>query len=222
MIFDNYQYLIMEQVEAPGNSGDSAAETGRYVTLKAVIGEKVIIDLSHFITEKGILRHPDSPWRENDISSDQVAPLLAAASLIQPEIADKIMKQLENGHTGNGDLISLGLRGQIRRAQDKHFLGFSDLPMLGQALLFKLPFRYSESKHWLEGNDDSSGDYLNFVNSLAFAKAKGKLSLSQKLSMKLISKQKCLDKVKHYYRNEPHAGFLIDLYSKALELIYVS
>lgn len=224
MIQDNYGYIEMEQdpVGDPGRTGDSLAETSRYVTIAYVIGDDPKINLVHFVTDKGCLRHPNSPWREEDCSGDQSFPLIAASCLTQPELCSKVIKQIRDSgnRTGNGDLITPGMRGQIRRAENKKLLAISDIPLLIQALLFKVPFRWSDSKKRLESSKEASGDYLNFINALAFAKAKGKITLPMKLAMKLISKQKCLDMVVHYYRNEQNSQGLIDLYKKALDNIY--
>ena len=224
MIQDNYGYIEMEQdpVGNPGRTGDSLAETSRYVSIAYVIGDNPKINLAYFVTDKGCLRHPDSPWREDDCSGDQVFPLIAASALTQPELLAKVLKQIKDAgyKTGNGDFITPGMLGQIRRAEDKKFLAISDIPLVIQAVLFKIPFRWSDSKKKFESNDDSSGDYLNFINTLAFAKAKGNISLPMKLAMKLISKEKCLEKVKHYYRNEPNSQGLVELYEKSLGKIY--
>ncbi len=220
MYLDSQNLIVMEQSGLPGGYGDSASETGRYVTLLAVIGDKIIIDLSPFITDKGILRHPESPWKEDDISSDQVSPLLAAASINQLYISDRIISLIRNNdnRTGNGDLISFGMWAQLRRAEKASNLWFSDLALLGQVLMFKIPFRWSDSKQKFEKNTNSS-DYLNFVNSLAFAKIKGD-TLSSKLAKWLTSKDIVLQKVKDYYNPEPNSEWLLKKYEQALDRIY--
>lgn len=222
MFFESvYNYIEMHEAR-PGSIGDSCAETSRFVTISIVSGVNPNIDLKAFVTEKGPLRHPDTIWREDDTSGDQVFPLIAASCLTQPELCSKIIKQIKDAgyKTGNGDFITPGMLGQIRRAENKKLLAISDIPLLIQALLFKVPFRWSDSKKKFESSEGSSGDYLNFINAIAFAKAKGNITLPMKLTMKLISKEKCLEMVKHYYRNEQESQFLIDLYSKALDVIY--
>lgn len=225
MYIDNYKTIVMEQNPAgsPGNLGDSCAESSRVATLKFVLKQDSGINLTVFITDNGIIRHPDSPWRENDTSGDQVYPLIAAASLSQPELAKTIVQKLSDAgnKTGNGDRLSPGMYGQIYRAQNKPNLWISDLPVLAQALIFKLPYRWSDSKKTLEKTSGSSGDYLNFVNALAFAKAKNNITWPMKLAMKLINKELVLQKVKDYYQIEPNSKWLIDLYTEALGIIYV-
>lgn len=222
MYLDNSGYVVMEEVGAPGNTGDSAAESGRLYTLRAVLGDKVVVDLSGFITEKGLLRHPESPWREDDMSSDQISPLITAAFLQDPKSLEPILTHIRKNHyrTGNGNLITPGLYANIRRAENRRMLWLSDLAVLGQTLIFKLPIRWSDSKKWFEKNNESSADYLNWINNIAFAKAKGKLTWPLKLSLVLIPKDKVLEKIKHYYKNEPHSDWVINLYEKVIEDLY--
>lgn len=220
MYLDQQNLIVMEQSGLPGGYGDSASETGRYVTLLGVIGDKTFINLGPFVTDKGILRHPLSPWRENDSSSDQVSPLIVGASVSgQFILEDKILK-FTKYKTGNGDFITLGLLANKRRAQYKHFLWISDLAILAQALVFKLPYRWSDSKKTLEKNTNTS-DYLNFINNLAFAKVKKNITWPLKLAMKLTPKEKVLEAIKSYYKSEPNSQWLIDIYIKALEVLYV-
>lgn len=223
MYIDSYQLIVMEQSGFPGGWGDSAAESSRYVILATINGEKVNINLKQLVTETGVLRHPLSPWRENDTSSDQVVPLLAATSLLQPELASVIIKQIKTAgyKTGNGDLISTGLLENMRRAEKKHFLWISDLAILGQALIFQLPFRWSDSKRFFELSSGSSSDYLNFTTDLAFAKITNTETIPIKLAKLLIvSKEKILSEVNSYYAAEPNHSMIIEEYTKALERIY--
>lgn len=220
MILDEQNYIIMEQSGLPGGYGDSCAETSRYITLLAVIDEKVIIDLSGFVTDKGILRHPKSPWREDDTSLDQMYPLLAAASLTEDtkELRHEIDEYItgNRGRTYNDKILTLGMNAQIDRSRGKPGL---DLALIGQALLFKIPFRWSDSKKKFEKNTDSS-DYLNFVNGLAFAHLKHP-TWASKVAKLLTNKDKVLQKIKDYYSPEPNSEWLIKIYEKALGIIYV-
>lgn len=224
MFFDsNYGYIELNQTDRPGSIGDSLAYTSQYITIAYVagkLGDK--INLFAFVSEKGPLRHPDSPWRENDTSGDQVYPLIAASALTQPVLSYRVIKQIKDAgyRTGNGDKIPPGMYGQIRRAQRKNALWVSDLPIFIQALFFKIPIRWSDSKKWFEKSEGSSSDYLNFINALAFAKAEDNITWPMKLAMKLIPKQKVLEKVKDYFKPEPNVQWLLDLYKEALEVIY--
>lgn len=218
MLLDAFGFIVMEQNGFPGNIGDSAAETGRYITMS-----KVKIDLSPLVTDKGVLRHPTSPWREDDTSSDQVAPLIAAASIIGAnDVADTIIRQIRNGgyKTGNRQLISPGLYANIRRHEDSMLLGLSDLAILGQALLFKFPYRWSDSKKTFESSANSSADYLNFVNALIFAKAKNSFTLTLKLTVLITSGQIVIDKIRSYYASEPNSAWIIKLYEENIKMIY--
>lgn len=222
MVFDNYGYIVMEQSGLPGGYGDSCAETSRYVTLKAVIGDQVVINLVSFVTDQGVLRHPLSPWREDDTSLDQMYPLLAATTLTNKELRNKVDGFITDysGKTYNGKIVNFGMQAQVARSRDEKHLWINDLSILGQALIFKLPYRWSDSKKWFEKNDSTS-DYLNFVNGIAFAKVKNNETWPIKLAKKLIKKETVLEKVKSYYQPEPNSQWLVDLYSKALEVIYV-
>lgn len=224
MFFDKeYGYIELEQCARPGSIGDSLAETSRYITLMYLLDIPYnSIDLSNFITDKGILRHPDSPWRENDTSGDQIYPLIAASSLIHPEITDMVIEQIKHNRykTGNGDFISPGMFTQIRRAEHKHFLFVSDLFLLAQAIILKLPFRWSDSKKSFESSKNSSGDYLNFINGLAFAKAKNNTTFPLKLAKKLIKKDTLKQKVQDYYKIEPNSQWIINIYNNTIDRIY--
>lgn len=222
MKFDNNNLIVLEQCEFPGNIGDSCAETARYQILAAFFDHKQVVNLSAFITDKGVIRHPDSPWREDDTSGDQVAPLLAACSVFQPELADKVCGQLiaNKYRTGNDKLISPGLAALMRKHKNKSFQWFFDLSIVGQALLFKLPIRWSDDKKRLELSNDSSADYLNFVNYLAYSLLKEKMTWPCRLAMKLVSKELVLQKVQDYYKPEPNSSWLINLYKEAIDVLW--
>lgn len=222
MMIDTYGYVIMEQSPLPGGYGDSCAETGRYAVLAYINGTKLDIKFNSFVTDIGVLRHPDSPWREDDTSGDQVSPLIAATALIQPVLGYRVIKQIEDAgyKTGNGDLLSPGIYAQMRRAQRKSFLWLSDLALVGQALLLKLPIRWSDSKRWFESTSGSSCDYLNLVNNLAFARAMESWTWPCWLATKLISQELALSKAKDYYEPEPNNGMILEQYAEAIPKIW--
>jgi hypothetical protein len=221
MVLDNYRFIKMEQCLWPGSTGDSCAETGRYITLSYLIGEDPEINLFPFMTDKGFLRHPETLWREDDFTSDQMAPFLSAASLTQPLLAGIAVNRIKNAgwKTGNGDYITPGLLASIKRVQNSKIQWIYDLAFLGQALIFKLPIRWSDSKRWFERSEGSSADYLNFLNGIAFAKAKKKLTWPMKLALKLTGKAKIMSKVEDYYFVEPNSQWILDIYKKALEVL---
>lgn len=221
MLLDAYLLISMDE-SFPGSIGDSCAESSRYAVIAHVNSKQPKLGLQYLVTDKGLVRHPDSPWREDDTSGDQAFPFIAAADLTQPELAKKVIQQTKDAgyRTGNGDLISPGMYGQIRRAENKSMLWLSDLPLLAQALIFKIPFRWSDSKKAFETTADSSGDYLNFINAIAYAHAKGNITWPMRLAMRLVSKETALAKVKHYYRNEPNSQWVTDEYEKAINLIW--
>jgi hypothetical protein len=220
MFFDStYGYIELNQCERPGSIGDSLAETGRYITLAYVIGDNPQINLAPFVTDIGLLRHPDSPWRENDISSDQASPFLAAANLTQPSLADITISRIKKAgwKTGNGDYVSTGLLANIKRIEGSKIQWLYDLSFLGQAIIFKLPFRWSDSKKWFERSSGSSSDYLNFINGLLFAKVKNKFTWPCKIALKMVGKDTIIEKIHEYYKPEPNSQWLLDVYKKALE-----
>ena len=220
MILDSYGFINMEQSQAPGSIGDSAAETSRYIVLAFINGQKLDINLSYFVTDKGLLRHPLSPWREDDTSLDQMYPLVAAAALISSdELRVKIDSFISGTKTYNGKIVTLGFKAQLNRSKDNSIPWIDDLALLGQALLFKIPIRWSDSKKRPELMSSSSSDYLNYVSGLAFAKIKG-LTWPLKLARLLISKEQIMDKVEQYYAPEPNVRWLLDEYKKALKEIY--
>jgi hypothetical protein len=222
MFLDAYALIAMEQSAFPGSIGDSCSESSRYAVIAYVNGSKPNIKLGELVTDKGPIRHPSSPWREDDTSSDQVAPLIAATELVNPELAKKIIQNIKDSHyrTGNGDLISFGVLGQMRRAENKAMLWLSDLPLVFQSLIFKIPFRWSDSKKRFESSSGSSGDYLNFINALAFARAKNNVTWPMWLAMRFISKDTAKAKVADYYKPEPNSQWILDEYNTAIDKIW--
>lgn len=223
MYIDNYGTISMEQCEFPGSIGDSAAESGRYAVLAYINGNfQSGIKLQAFLTPSGVIRHPQSPWGVSDTSTDQIVPLIAASTLLEPKITDTIIQQIkDNGYkVSNGNLINPGVLANIKRHTGSTFQSVYDIAFLGQAFMFKLPFRWSESKHWFEKTEGSSSDYLNFTNGLLLAKIRGGLTFPQKLTLKLIKKEEILQKIKNYYKPEPNSEWLIKEYEQALEKLY--
>jgi hypothetical protein len=221
MHLDSQGLVVLDQDTFPGNIGDSCAETSRLVTLNSLNNEFPWTQLSAFITDKGILRYPTSPWREDDTSSDQVAPLIAACSLTQPQLTNIVIAKIVSAgyKTGNGNIISPGLLTNMKRHQKSCWQSFWDLAILGQALLFKVPVRWSDSKKWFEPSSGSSADYLNFINGLAFAKQRNWTWVCS-LCVKLVSADTALAAVQSYYKPEPNNSIILDAYAKSIQKIW--
>jgi hypothetical protein len=180
MLIDIYHTLVRENVTWPGKIGDSAAESARYEDLKMLLGDyKFELNLKAFRTELGYLRHPTAPekgqldmngfpipdsWREDDFSSDQAIPLyLAYRQAGMPE-ADEMKRRIQRAgwKTGNRKLIHPGFYAILN---DWRWL--ECLSVLVQGIIFKLPYRWSDSSKWFEKMDQSSADYLNYVHTAA-------------------------------------------------------
>lgn len=220
MILDEDNLIEMEQCSFPGNIGDSCAETSRFVILSQLVKDHNFeIDLNDFLTPIGVLRHPDSPWLENDTSFDQVMPLIIAGMLTDITVANKAKAFIKkDGYkTGNGDLVPPSYLPVIMRNSKFNFI--FDIIVILQSLLFLLPYRWSDSKKKLEPMQGSSADYLNFVMILAFAKLTNTVTLPLKIAQKLTPKDKILEKIKSYYAPEPNA-FIVSYYQEALEKIF--
>lgn len=222
MKFDKYGLIELEQCGFPGNIGDGCAEYARYATLCKFLDIPISPNLIAFITDIGVLRHPNSIWGTSDTSDDQVSPLIAAAALYQPELADKIIAQLEAAgcKSGNGQYIHLTTFAQIFRYQKYPLQWLFDMSILGQTVFMLLPFRWSDSKHWFESNKNSSSDYLNWLNFLIFAKMQS-FSWPCRLALKLISAEKTFEKIQDYYCPEPQA-WIVPMYEQAIRNLYVA
>ena len=210
--------VVLDQCGFPGNIGDSCAETSRLYVLKRFVtgqveNEKEI--LSQFITPKGIIRHPDSPWKEDDTSSDQVLPFVVAAT----KWTEPIPGCLFFSRTGNGDLVTPNLLAVQKRALGKSSW-FYDLSILGQSFIFKIPFRWNDEKKWFESSKDSSCDYLNFVMALIQSNESNSITWPIRSAIKRTSKDLVLNKIKQYYLKEPNSENLVSLYSLAIDKIW--
>lgn len=208
---DSFGCLISEQGDYPSNLGDSCAETCRALHMRHWLKAYTIIPfLSYykFITESGYVRHPNAPhdWREDDFTSDQALPLFVflKASHSEDLKLQMISRIRENNwKTGNGDLVTPIFFSLL--IESKWLLNFC---LIIQTLLFKLPFRWSDSKKKFESMENMSGDYLNFIHASAYASP---------IVRKLISQTKLKDRVRHYYKDEPNCAWLIALYDEFIE-----
>jgi len=198
MKFDELGCLIREKYEPghPANLGDSCAETARHVILS---GEPR--PLSQFVTSAGFLRHPNSIWREDDTSADQVLPLI----LCRPWYAKGFRIKIP----GTKTIMSAGLWA----AWHKHYRLLNVVNIV-QGWLFNIKWRIADGGK-IERSEGQVQDFLNFICVYVFLKRSGKwATLNQ-------SKEKCMAAVRKYYLEgpdaEPNAEWLVDLYEKALK-----
>lgn len=214
MFIDSYKTLVMEHCGYPGNIGDSCAETSRYKHLKDLLGEDSSdVDLYPFVSEKGFLRHPTAPerddkgvsWREVDFTSDQGLPLYEAAKYGYKDIAFKLRMSIENSgwKTGNGDLVHPIFYGILTDQQ-----WIINLCTFGQGILFKMPWRWNEAYNRFEELEESSADFLNYIHAGVYA---------HPICRKIISNKLLKEKVRQYYSVEPNKEFLISLYDRVID-----
>lgn len=208
MFIDSYMVLVMEHSSYEGNRGDSCAETSRYVHLKMLLGDYYMdVNLNTFVTPLGYIRHPEVPedWKEKDFSEDQGKPLYLAFKKAGFHQADQMKKRIKDAgnRMGNGDLITPGFWGILH---DSKLL--VNMSVLIQSLIFKLPYRWSDSKKWFEKSEGSSADYLNHIHMAVY---------SPKWIRRLVNKEVLKNKIKDYYSIEPNSQFVIDLYNQVIE-----
>jgi hypothetical protein len=186
------------------------ADTSRCQLLQDYLGLENTVSLSSFITKDGYVRHPLAPckdakgnsWRETDSSSDQCLPFyLASGTLDKRQMKDRI--RANYWRTGNNTPVSPAFFFELISL--KLCVAFC---LIVQALLFMLPFRWSDSKNCFESNADSSADYLNWI---------AQALSSYKLVRKMISKEKLKSKVSSYYSNEINSEWLVSLFHQAID-----
>lgn len=209
MKYDDYSCIIMEHVGFPGNVGDSCAETSRYKNLLMYTGRPQHLEpLQQFITDKGYVRHPDSPWREDDFSSDQALPLYLALKKFKhvSPAAEQMKARIKDAgwKTGNGDFISPLFYALLVENKTLLFIA-----LMTQALLFKFPWRWNDEKHWFESTKGSSCDYLNWFHAALEID-------SSKWRRRMISDDKLIEMVKHYYAGEPRSDWVVNQYIEAI------
>lgn len=213
MRFDEYGLILSGADSSPADMGDSAAESSRYVHLKQQINETPPIVLSFFRTETGYVRHPSpllpADWRESDFSSDQALPLFLAMRNTRYQLgSDEMYRRIKEAgwRTGNGNLVSPMFYSLLTNSKT-----LLNLTIIAQALIFKIPFRWSDSKRKFETSEDASGDYLNFFHASLYA---------SKWARWFVSKATLVAKIEHYYRNEPNSADLVNLYKQVIDLKY--
>lgn len=206
MIQGEYNELISETSGFPGSIGDSCAESSRYYLLKWPT--LPLPNLKIFVTDTFFVRHPDSPWREDDFSTDQALPLYIAT-----KNANMYYKLKKNKwRLPNGQFISPIFYAILTK---KKWL--INLCVFAQGILFKLPYRYDDSKKRFTKNDNSS-DYLNYYFTAYYA---------DKWARHIVKKEVILQKIKSYYQSEIDASKdktlaleIIRLYEEEIEVLW--
>ena len=217
MRVDQYKTLVMEHVGYPGNIGDSCAETSRRVHQKRwLLDNPEPLDITQFITEKGFVRHPTAPekddkgesWREDDFTSDQGLPLFLAALCTLPLTAQTVKRTIIDAgwRTGNGDLIHPIFYAILK---DNKFL--INLFTVAQALLFRFVWRWNDEKNKFEETEESSCDYINYIHYALYA---------SEWARNRVSKERLKEKVAHYYKVEPNCKWLVDDYNRLIDMYW--
>lgn len=214
MKFDDLGLMIMEHVAHPGSIGDSCAETARHQILVLAARGELLVEtpLRKFITESGYLRHPTSPWREDDFSNDQALPLLMAFDLSGlTSDAERMRSRSRFRIFGSKAIMSAGMFALVHR-----WFWILNLVNVIQGLLFMIPWRWSDDdrlkgKIWkFERSQGSSADWLNFAITFIY------LRLMAKRATMIQPRHRILAKVKDYYRVEPNPEWISGLYDEAL------
>lgn len=208
MFVDGYFTLVREQTGPPGCYGDSCNETSRAVVVHRFLKHwsEEILDLEKFVTENGYVRHPESPWREDDMPTDQMLPLfLAAKKTGNKELTGLIINDIKKNkfRTPNGQLVHPIFLAFLTDNK----LGI-ELCLAAQAAFFKIPWRWNDQKKQIESSSNESSDYVNW---LVYA-------LDSTWAYKLIPKETLKKKVWEYYKPEPNSQWLIEIYEKAINL----
>lgn len=190
-----YNEVISETSPFPGSIGDSLAESARLALLDGSYG--FLSD--KFITDKGFLRHPDSPWREDDISWDQLVPFYLMCR--------------ERGYDSTAMKIAISKNTPLKNPTVWALLNghkfLLSICILIQGLLFKLPYRWDDGKKWFAKND-ATCDYINYFWTGLYAHPWSRL----------VPREILFSKIKSYYKDELEKSENIDLTIKILSLYY--
>lgn len=205
--FDD-NFLIITDEGTPGALGDSCAETARYAILK---GHPVGV-WSDFRTNIGYLRHPDSIWREDDTSSDQLVPYLIVLDLQNEKDLLQEARSRLKWTNANKHIASVGLM-----LLSRNWLTTLSIVNLIQGFIFKVPFRWNDGSRSIERTEKTSADYLNWFIIAVYLKRK-KVPFSG-LAKKVVTKEKLLERVNNYYSN-PDAAWIVQAYEAAIPEVY--
>jgi hypothetical protein len=236
--FDSLGLIIMEQCEAPGSLGDSCAETFRYFLLDLYIrdsksglsaeewhtraqGIQAALRLTQ--TVRGYLRHPDVPidWREGDFTSDQFLPRQVVEQFLNVNF-DMYRFLESNSYCTNfppTKLAQPGLFCAYNRGKGQPSLFWDAVAILGQALLFKFPYRWDDGRSAFESVEESSCDYLNWFMLLVQCEIYG-CTVFSRLAKRLVSSTTLKMKVASYYAKEPNSLWILQLYEQAIDKAY--
>lgn len=231
MRFDENNLIVMEQCEFPGSIGDSCAETFRYsifvhylVKDQEFSKEAINKALSSTFTTTGFLRHPDAPkgWREEDFTSDQFLPRMITQDLVKAD-GLSMWSYLENNKfctdSTQRKLATPGIFAAHYRGQRRPSLFWDAVSILGQVLLFKVPYRWDDGKNQFSPTETSSCDYLNWIILLIQCELLGH-TLASRLAKRLMHPDLLKSKVLDYYKPEPNSKGFTDLYVQAIDKMY--
>ena len=201
MKFDSLGCIVREKYPEghPGNLGDSLAETARYAILNGV--NSVLLGL--FWTSIGFLRHPNSIWREQDTSADQVLPLVLARTMLSVHLGPRILIP------GTKTIMSAGLW-----AAWHHHYRLLNVVNIVQGWLFNLSWRIADGGK-IERSEGKVQDWLNYICVYVWLRDHGRwATLNQ-------SRDRCMKAVRKYYLEgddwEPNAQWIVDMYDQALK-----
>lgn len=197
----------------PASVGDSCAETSRAFVLGSDKLDR--LDLVAFIAPKGgYVRHPtlaELPgWDASDFTSDQALPLILGFDHPMPAL---------KWRTAPSKLSSPGVMAAARN----WWVALAIINLL-QALIFQVPFRYSDDEQ-LSGlrrvvsTDDQYADYLNWFIVVYFLHKKGYTKLVR-AQTQLVDRTDLLRRVKGYYAPEPNSEWIYKLYEAASLEVY--
>lgn len=201
MYYDTQNLIIFEQNAWPGNSADSCAETSREEILNPTDKDR----LKNYMTPTGFVRHPNSLWREDDFSDDQLLPMIMANPDILPVAQQRLPYRAGNGlfHTPIVYAILW-----------KHYL-LANIALYAQYIFMtKIPYRWDDGKKAFERTDDMSCDWLNWFVTVVHLKRKGKLFFN--LSKEDITLVR--SKIESYYKPEPNNQQILNNYENGFNL----
>lgn len=233
MRLDHYGLLVREKVREPehekANLGDSAADTCRaYVLgLRKKDGQEIANGSNPyipFLTEKGMLRHPDlygvKDWDEKDFTNDQLVPLLLAAYLSSSEyLKFKRFRILAVDWCifirGTWKLLQPAVYA-ILYEQWWLLKLFNDF----QGFLLSLPFRWSDDER-NRGLSSSEGKVQDYLNMIVISYFLYEIGHSVSLPRPAEECAKAVDLYRHGVEDfEPNAEWEVALYWKALDELH--
>ncbi len=91
--------------------------------------------------------------------------------------------------------------------------------LIAQALIFKIPIRWDDSAKGFRSTEGSSADYLNFFHSCAWLHLI-KRGWCLPIIRWLCPPERILAMIRHYYRNEPHSEFIVEMSEHAIKEVF--